>query len=92
MSLSLLNNILCFIFMQTRVQSATKLKKIIQDSKETVVESDVRSRMQPLKDLLIKTIENLHSVFEPHVFITSCRNFWDRMGQVLVANICIYLT
>ncbi|XVF17335.1 hypothetical protein REPUB_Repub10bG0111800 [Reevesia pubescens] len=65
----------------TRVQSATKLKKIIQDSKETVVESDVRSRMQPLKDLLIKTIENLHSVFEPHVFITVCRNFWDRMGQ-----------
>ncbi|XWS45008.1 hypothetical protein CRYUN_Cryun15aG0098800 [Craigia yunnanensis] len=65
----------------TRVQSVTKLKKIIQDSKETVVESDVRSRMQPLKDLLIKTIENLHSVFEPHVFITICRNFWDRMGQ-----------
>ncbi|KAB2058181.1 hypothetical protein ES319_A11G216900v1 [Gossypium barbadense] len=65
----------------TKVQTATKLKKIIQDSKETVVESDVRSRMQPLKDLLINMIENLHSVFEPHVFITVCRNFWDRMGQ-----------
>ncbi|KAB2004880.1 hypothetical protein ES319_D11G231300v1 [Gossypium barbadense] len=65
----------------TKVQTATKLKKIIQDSKETVVESDVRSRMQPLKDLLINTIENLHSVFEPHVFITVLRNFWDRMGQ-----------
>ncbi|KAK8328123.1 hypothetical protein V6Z12_A11G229800 [Gossypium hirsutum] len=66
---------------ETKVQTATKLKKIIQDSKETVVESDVRSRMQPLKDLLINMIENLHSVFEPHVFITVCRNFWDRMGQ-----------
>ncbi|GMJ04019.1 hypothetical protein like AT4G24610 [Hibiscus trionum] len=65
----------------TRIQTATKLKKIIQDSKETVVESDVRGRMQPLKDLLINMIENLHSVFEPHVFITVCRNFWDRMGQ-----------
>ncbi|KAK6237922.1 hypothetical protein QUC31_003391 [Theobroma cacao] len=65
----------------TRVQSATKLKKIIQDSKENVVESDVRSRMQPLKDLLINLIENLNSVFEPHVFIIVCRNFWDRMGQ-----------
>lgn len=65
----------------TRVQSATKLRKIIQDSKEAVDESDVRSRMQPLKDLLIQTIENLHSVFEPHVFITCCRHFWDRMGQ-----------
>lgn len=76
-----------FIFMQTRVQSATKLKKIIQDSKENVVESDVRSRMQPLKDLLINLIENLNSVFEPHVFIIVCRNFWDRMGQVHLANI-----
>ncbi|KAE8718175.1 Ribosomal protein L10 family protein isoform 2 [Hibiscus syriacus] len=65
----------------TRVQTATKLRKIIQDSKETVVESDLRNRMQPLKELLINMIENLHSVFEPHVFITVCRNFWDRMGQ-----------
>ncbi|XVF59087.1 hypothetical protein PTKIN_Ptkin07bG0246700 [Pterospermum kingtungense] len=65
----------------TRAQSATRLKKIIQDSKEAVVESDVRTRMQPLKDLLVQTIENLHSVFEPHVFITFCRHFWDRMGQ-----------
>lgn len=32
------------------MQSVTKLKKVIQDSKETVVESDVRSRMQPLKE------------------------------------------
>ncbi|XVE86848.1 hypothetical protein DITRI_Ditri18aG0068200 [Diplodiscus trichospermus] len=65
----------------TRGQSATKLNKIIQDSREAVVESDVRNRMQPLKDLLIKTIEKLHSVFESHVCITICRSFWDRMGQ-----------
>ncbi|KAJ4964028.1 hypothetical protein NE237_023967 [Protea cynaroides] len=65
----------------TRVQSATKLKKIIQDSKETVVESDVRSRMQPLKDQLMKTIDHLHSLFETHVFVAICRGYWDRMGQ-----------
>ncbi|XP_039058576.1 uncharacterized protein LOC120202173 [Hibiscus syriacus] len=65
----------------TRVQTATRLKKIIQDSKEIAVESDVRNRLQPLKDLLINMIENLHSVFESHVFVTVCRNFWDRMGQ-----------
>ncbi|GAV59244.1 hypothetical protein CFOL_v3_02775 [Cephalotus follicularis] len=65
----------------TSVQSATKLKKIIEQSKETVVESDVRSRMQLLKDLLIKTIDHLHTVFEPSVFIAFCRGFWDRMGQ-----------
>ncbi|KAK9284724.1 hypothetical protein L1049_023901 [Liquidambar formosana] len=65
----------------TRVQSATKLKKIIQGSKETVVESDVRSRMQPLKELLAKTIDHLHIVFETQVFIAVCRGYWDRMGQ-----------
>ncbi|XP_010266256.1 PREDICTED: uncharacterized protein LOC104603800 [Nelumbo nucifera] len=65
----------------TRVQSTTKLKKIIQDSKETVVESDVRSRMQPLKEQLTNTIDHLHTIFETHVFIAICRGFWDRMGQ-----------
>ena len=68
--------------MQTRVQSATKLKKIIQDSEETMVESDVHSRMQPLKDLLTKTIDQLYTVCEVHVFIAICRGYWDRMGQV----------
>lgn len=65
----------------TRIQSVTKLKKIIQDLKDTMAESDVRCQMQPLKDLLVKTIDNLYSVFEPHVFIAICRGFWDRMGQ-----------
>ncbi|KAF8411383.1 hypothetical protein HHK36_003932 [Tetracentron sinense] len=69
------------ILLKTRLQSATKLKKIIQDSKETVVESDVRSRMQPLKDQVTKTIDHLHSIFETHVFIAICRGYWDQMGQ-----------
>ncbi|XP_057490269.1 uncharacterized protein LOC130776172 [Actinidia eriantha] len=65
----------------TRLQTATKLKKILQDSKETVVESDVRSRMQSLKDQLTSTVNHLHTVFENHVFISICRGYWDRMGQ-----------
>ncbi|KAL9464001.1 hypothetical protein AB3S75_001743 [Citrus x aurantiifolia] len=65
----------------TKMQSTTKLKKIIQDSEETCAESDVRSRMQPLKDLLIKTMDHLHTVVEPHVFILICRIFWDQMGK-----------
>lgn len=64
------------------MQSTTKLKKIIQDSEETCADSDVRSRMQPLKDLLIKTMDRLHTVVEPHVFILICRIFWDQMGKV----------
>ncbi|KAF5185958.1 pesticidal crystal cry8Ba protein [Thalictrum thalictroides] len=65
----------------SRLQGATKLKKIIQDSKETVVESDVRSRMQPLKDQLSNTIDHLHTVFETHVFVAVCRGYWDQMGK-----------
>lgn len=70
-----------FIF-QTRLQSSTKLKKILQESKEIVSEADVRSRMQPLKDMLIETINHLHTVLETRVFIATCRGYWDRMGQV----------
>ncbi|KAG5529575.1 hypothetical protein RHGRI_030085 [Rhododendron griersonianum] len=65
----------------TRMQNETKLKKIIQESKDTVLESDIRNRMQPLKDLLMKTIDHLHTVFETQIFIIICRGFWDRMGQ-----------
>ncbi|XP_023535679.1 uncharacterized protein LOC111797041 isoform X1 [Cucurbita pepo subsp. pepo] len=65
----------------TKLQSATKLKKILQDSKEAVIESEIRSRMQPLKDQLTNTINHLHTVFESHVFIALCRGYWDRMGR-----------
>ncbi|KAJ1416369.1 hypothetical protein SESBI_17325 [Sesbania bispinosa] len=69
----------------TKLQNTTKLKKILQDSKETVVESDLRSRMQPLKDQLANTISHLHSVFETNVFISTCRGYWDRMGQEILS-------
>ncbi|KAK9758272.1 hypothetical protein RND81_01G219800 [Saponaria officinalis] len=65
----------------TKLQSATKIKKILQDSKESVGESDVRNRMQPLKEQLTSTISHLHSIFETHVFIAICRGYWDRIGQ-----------
>ncbi|XP_044475499.1 uncharacterized protein LOC123203264 isoform X2 [Mangifera indica] len=65
----------------TKLQSATKLKKILQDSKETVGESDIRARMQPLKDQLTNTINHLHTVFETRVFVAICRGYWDWMGQ-----------
>ncbi|CAA6658860.1 unnamed protein product [Spirodela intermedia] len=65
----------------SRGHSQTKMKKIIQDSKDVVMESDIRTRMQPLKDQLIASIDHLHSLMEPHVFIAICRGLWDRMGQ-----------
>lgn len=74
--------LIIFSCLQSKLQSATKLKKILQDSKETVVESDVKSRMQPLKEQLTNTVNHLHTIFETHVFIAICRGYWDRMGQV----------
>ncbi|KAK6923815.1 hypothetical protein RJ641_010015 [Dillenia turbinata] len=65
----------------TRLQNSTKLKKIIQDSKEVVIESDVRNRMQPLKDLLTMTINQLSTAFETQLYIVICRGYWDRLGQ-----------
>ncbi|KAJ7965795.1 Pesticidal crystal cry8Ba protein [Quillaja saponaria] len=69
----------------TKLQSSTKLKKILQDSKETVVESDVRARMQPLKDQLSNSISHLHTIFQTQVFIAICRGYWDRMGQEVLS-------
>ncbi|KAA8519706.1 hypothetical protein F0562_013849 [Nyssa sinensis] len=69
---------------KTRVQNATKLKKIIRDTKGSIVESYVRSRMQPLKDILTNTIDHLQTIFEIHVFIIVGQGFWDQMGQDLL--------
>ncbi|KAK3030728.1 hypothetical protein RJ639_036532, partial [Escallonia herrerae] len=65
----------------TRLQSSTKLKKILQDSKESAMESDIRSRMQLLLEQLTSSINHLHTIFETHVFVATCRGYWDRMGQ-----------
>ncbi|KAJ4828822.1 hypothetical protein Tsubulata_041098 [Turnera subulata] len=65
----------------TNIQNATKLKKIIQDSKDNMAEADVRNKMQPLKDLLIKTIDHVKGVAGPYVFIALCRGLWDRLGE-----------
>ncbi|XP_054789232.1 uncharacterized protein LOC129294776 [Prosopis cineraria] len=69
----------------TKLQNATKLKKVLQESKETLVESDLRVRMQPLKDQLVNTISHVHSIFETQVFIAICRGYWDRMGQEILS-------
>ncbi|KAL8472205.1 hypothetical protein ACS0TY_029429 [Phlomoides rotata] len=65
----------------TKLHNVTKLKKIIQDAKENVIESDLRQRMHPLKELLTNTINQLNAVLETQVFVIVCRGFWDRMGQ-----------
>lgn len=58
----------------TRLQKDTKLKKILKDSKQTV-------RMQPLVEQLTSTMDHLHMIFERPVFISACREYWDKMGH-----------
>ncbi|WZZ00789.1 hypothetical protein YC2023_073117 [Brassica napus] len=65
----------------TRIQNHMKLKSIIHDLRETTAEPDVRNRMTALKDVLDKTIDHLHSVCLPDVFVSVCRGIWDRLGQ-----------
>ncbi|XP_047327055.1 uncharacterized protein LOC124930749 [Impatiens glandulifera] len=68
----------------TKLQNATKLKKILQDSKESVIESDIRNRIQPLKDQLTNTITHLQGILATQVFIFVCRGYWDKMGQEIL--------
>ncbi|BBM98900.1 hypothetical protein MPTK1_1g17040 [Marchantia polymorpha subsp. ruderalis] len=65
----------------TRLQRATKLKKILQDTREAGGESDIRDRMQPLTFQLVETISHLHEVFSSRVFVAVCRGYWDRMAR-----------
>ncbi|GJV25035.1 hypothetical protein Tco_1377730 [Tanacetum coccineum] len=65
----------------TRLQNGTKLKKILQDSKKSVGDSEIRSRMEPLIEQLKNTMNHLHKILETPVFIPTCREYWDRMGQ-----------
>ena len=68
--------------MQTCLQRAARLKKILQDTRDADGETEIRERMQLLSSQLTDTISHLHDVFSARVFVAVCRGYWDRMGQV----------
>ncbi|XAR56351.1 hypothetical protein NMG60_11036803 [Bertholletia excelsa] len=63
---------------------STRLKRILEETKEADGEGEVRERMQILSSQLIDSISNLHEVFTSRIFIATCRGFWDRMGQIVL--------
>ncbi|XP_050903449.1 uncharacterized protein LOC127117468 isoform X1 [Lathyrus oleraceus] len=63
---------------------STRLKKILEETREADGEADVRERMQLLNSQLIDFISNLHEVFTSQIFIAICRGLWDRMGQIIL--------
>lgn len=67
---------------QLQSRRNTRLKRILEETKEDDGEAAVRERMQMLNSQLVGSISNLHEVFTNQIFIATCRVFWDRMGQV----------
>ncbi|KAI5339991.1 hypothetical protein L3X38_019265 [Prunus dulcis] len=62
----------------------TRLKRILEETKEEDGEAEVRERMHALSSQLVDSISNLHEVFTSKIFIAICRGFWDRMGQIVL--------
>ncbi|XP_024531111.1 uncharacterized protein LOC9632175 [Selaginella moellendorffii] len=64
-----------------RLHPSTKLKRILEDTREAAGESDMRERMQHLNTQLLETISHLHEVFTTRVFVAVSRGYWDRMAK-----------
>ncbi|KAI3852139.1 hypothetical protein MKW92_040856 [Papaver armeniacum] len=60
---------------------STHLKRILEETKESDGEAEVRERMQNLCSQVMDSISNLHEVFSSRIFVAICRGCWDRMGQ-----------
>ncbi|KAL5981322.1 hypothetical protein ACLOJK_015377 [Asimina triloba] len=69
----------------TQANRGTRLKRILEETKETDGEAEVRERMQMLTSQLMESISNLHEVFSGRIFVAICRVFWDKMGQTVLS-------
>ncbi|XP_043698706.1 uncharacterized protein LOC122649572 isoform X2 [Telopea speciosissima] len=72
------------LILNTQANRSTRLKRILEETKEEDGEADVRERMQMLSSQLIDSITNLHEVFSSWIFVAICRGFWDKMGQTVL--------
>ncbi|KAM3228006.1 hypothetical protein ACQJBY_059629 [Aegilops geniculata] len=72
------------IVSETQSNRTTRLKRILEETKETEGESEMRERMQALRAQLSDSIHNLHGVFSCRIFVAICRGFWDRLGQIVL--------
>ncbi|RAL51189.1 hypothetical protein DM860_018215 [Cuscuta australis] len=63
---------------------STRLQRILEETKETDGEAEIRERMQMLRTQLSDSICNLQEVFTSRIFIAICRGFWDKMGQIVL--------
>ncbi|KAJ1278382.1 hypothetical protein BS78_04G075200 [Paspalum vaginatum] len=68
----------------TQASRNTRLKRILEETREVDGESDIRERMQAVRLQLSDSIHNLHEVFSSRIFVAICRGFWDRLGQIVL--------
>ncbi|KAL5207204.1 hypothetical protein ABZP36_031639 [Zizania latifolia] len=68
----------------TQANRTTRLKRILEETRESEGESEIRERMQALRAHLSDSIYNLHEVFSSRIFVAICRGFWDRLGQIVL--------
>ncbi|KAL3652499.1 hypothetical protein CASFOL_002180 [Castilleja foliolosa] len=63
---------------------STRLQRVLEDTKESDGEAQIRERMQLLSTQLSDSISNLHETFTSQIFVATCRAFWDKMGQIVL--------
>nr|CAD1823011.1 unnamed protein product [Ananas comosus var. bracteatus] len=66
----------------TQSNRSTRLKRILEETKEAEGESEIRERMQALCMQLTDSIRNLHDVFSSRIFVAICRGFWTEWGRI----------
>ncbi|KAL2924660.1 L-amino-acid oxidase [Bienertia sinuspersici] len=69
------------LYSNMQAKRNTQLKRILEETKDSDSEPEVRERMLMLNSQLIDSISNLHYVFMTQIFVALCRGFWDRLGQ-----------
>ncbi|XP_072963151.1 uncharacterized protein [Typha angustifolia] len=69
----------------TQDNRSTRLKRILEETKEAEGESEIRERMQVLCMQITDSVCNLHDVFSSRIFVAICRGFWNRMGQIVLS-------
>ncbi|XP_071715042.1 uncharacterized protein [Rutidosis leptorrhynchoides] len=63
---------------------STRLQRILEETKESDGENEIRERMQFLCSQIVVSVSNLHEVFTNQIFIASSRGLWDKMGQIVL--------
>ncbi|MQL78322.1 hypothetical protein Taro_010762, partial [Colocasia esculenta] len=69
----------------TQASRAMRLKRILEETRDSEGEPEIRERMLPLCMQITDAIRNLHGCFSSRIFVTISRGLWDRLGQIVLS-------